>query len=43
MIMSVEGERGVDTGKKFRCMAFFAHGKGEGRKERMKERKKLNI
>jgi hypothetical protein len=38
MIMSVVGERGVDTGKSFRCVAFFAHSKGEGRKERKKER-----
>jgi len=38
MIISVEGERGVNTGKRFRCVAFFAHSKGEGRKEREKER-----
>lgn len=35
--MSVEGERGVDTGKRFRCVAIFAHSKGKGRKERKKE------
>jgi len=40
MIMSVEGERGVDTGKRFRCVTFFHIAKGkEGRKERKKERK----
>ena len=38
MIMSVEGERGVDTGKRFKCVAFSAHSKGEGRKEGKKER-----
>jgi hypothetical protein len=43
MIMSVEGERGGDTGKRFRCVAFFAHIKEEGRKEGKKERKKWSI
>jgi len=46
--MSVEGETEVDTGKRFRCVAFLHIAKGkEGRKERkkqrMKERKKWNI
>ena len=39
MIMSVEGERGVDTGKRFRCVTFFHIAKGkEGRKERKKKK-----
>ena len=38
MILSLEGERGVDSGKRFRCVAFLHITKGkEGRKERKNE------